>query len=195
MQASKFTVKTLSRVTPAKLTPSESSQIKSDSRLARLTSELHQLEEKLRAGGGPDKIEKQHKQGKLTARERIELLLDKGSFQQEIGLLVAYDQYKQEAKGKGQRETKEEEIGGAPAAGVVTTVGRIEGREVVVVANDATVKAGSWWPETIKKILRAQEIAMRSRVPIIYLVDSAGVNLPYQGGVFPGQYGASRIFY
>ena len=83
----------------------------------------------------------------------------------------------------------------APAAGVVTTIGRVAGREVVVVANDATVKAGSWWPETIKKILRAQEIAMRSRVPIIYLVDSAGVNLPYQGGVFPGQYGASRIFY
>ncbi|HEX4899049.1 MAG TPA: carboxyl transferase domain-containing protein, partial [Pyrinomonadaceae bacterium] len=80
-------------------------------------------------------------------------------------------------------------------AGVVTAVGRVEGREVVVVANEATVKAGSWWPETIKKILRAQEIAMRSHVPIIYLVDSAGVNLPYQGGVFPGQYGASRIFY
>jgi acetyl-CoA carboxylase carboxyltransferase component len=78
---------------------------------------------------------------------------------------------------------------------VVTVVGRVKGREVVVVANDATVKAGSWWPETIKKILRAQEIAMRSHVPIIYLVDSAGVNLPYQGGVFPGQYGASRIFY
>ncbi|MDQ3804528.1 MAG: acyl-CoA carboxylase subunit beta, partial [Acidobacteriota bacterium] len=77
----------------------------------------------------------------------------------------------------------------------VTTVGRVGGRECVVVANDATVKAGSWWPETIKKILRAQEIAMRSRVPIIYLVDSAGVNLPYQGGVFPGQYGAARIFY
>ena len=92
---------------------------------------------------------------------------------------MAYDQYD----------------GGAPSAGVVTLVGCVGGREVVVVANDATVKAGSWWPETIKKILRAQEIAMRSRVPIIYLVDSAGVNLPYQGGVFPGQYGASRIFY
>ncbi|HEX8097269.1 MAG TPA: carboxyl transferase domain-containing protein, partial [Pyrinomonadaceae bacterium] len=105
--------------------------------------------------------------------------LDKQSFTQEIGLLVAYDEYK----------------GAAPAAGVVTVLGRIDGREVVVVANDATVKAGSWWPETIKKILRAQEIAMRSRVPIVYLVDSAGVNLPYQGGVFPGQYGASRIFY
>jgi acetyl-CoA carboxylase carboxyltransferase component len=78
---------------------------------------------------------------------------------------------------------------------VVTGVGVVHGREVVVVANDATVKAGSWWPETIKKILRAQEIAMRCRVPIIYLVDSGGVNLPYQGGVFPGQYGAARIFY
>jgi acetyl-CoA carboxylase carboxyltransferase component len=77
----------------------------------------------------------------------------------------------------------------------VTGVGRVAGRPVVVVANDATVKAGSWWPETIKKILRAQEVAMRQRIPIVYLVDSAGVNLPYQGGVFPGQYGAARIFY
>ena len=152
---------------------------KQSTRLRELTEQLLQLEAKLRRGGGPDKIDRQHQQGKLTARERIELLLDKGSYSQEIGLLVAFDQYE----------------GGAPAAGVVTVVGRVEGREVVVVANDATVKAGSWWPETIKKILRAQEIAMRSRVPIIYLVDSAGVNLPYQGGVFPGQYGASRIFY
>jgi acetyl-CoA carboxylase carboxyltransferase component len=149
------------------------------SRLRGLTEELRALEERLRAGGGPDKIRKQHEQGKLTARERVGLLLDKDSYAQEIGLLVAYDQYD----------------GGAPAAGVVTTVGRVGGREVVVVANDATVKAGSWWPETIKKILRAQEVAMRSRVPIVYLVDSAGVNLPYQGGVFPGQYGAARIFY
>lgn len=148
-------------------------------RLQELTAELRGLESKLRLGGGPDKIERQHQQGKLTARERIDLLLDKNSFAQEIGLLVAYDQYDR----------------GAPAAGVVTVVGRVNEREVVVVANDATVKAGSWWPETIKKILRAQEIAMRNHVPIIYLVDSAGVNLPYQGGVFPGQYGASRIFY
>jgi 3-methylcrotonyl-CoA carboxylase beta subunit len=149
------------------------------SRLRELTEDLRKVEAKLRVGGGPDKIEKQHKAHKLTARERIDLLLDKDSYRQEIGLLVAYDAYK----------------GGAPGAGVVTAIGRVAGREVVVVANDATVKAGSWWPETIKKILRAQEIAMRSRVPIIYLVDSAGVNLPYQGGVFPGQYGASRIFY
>jgi 3-methylcrotonyl-CoA carboxylase beta subunit len=150
-----------------------------EKRLRQLTDELQTLEEQLRLGGGPEKIERQHQQGKLTARERIDLLLDEESYAQEIGLLVAYDQYN----------------GGAPGAGVVTAVGRVQGREVVVVANDATVKAGSWWPETIKKILRAQEIAMRSHVPIIYLVDSAGVNLPYQGGVFPGQYGASRIFY
>src|SRR5437588_6164838 len=149
------------------------------SRLRALTAELRELEERLRAGGGHEKIKKQHNQGKLTARERVGRLLDPGAYAQEIGLLVAYDQYD----------------GGAPAAGVVTTVGRVGGRECVVVANDATVKAGSWWPETIKKILRAQEVAMRSRVPIIYLVDSAGVNLPYQGGVFPGQYGAARIFY
>ena len=148
-------------------------------RLSGLVAELHELEARLRLGGGPDRIEKQHKAGKLTARERIELLFDKGEYAQEIGLLVAYDQYD----------------GAAPGAGVVTALGRIGGREAVVIANDATVKAGSWWPETIKKILRAQEIAMRSHVPIVYLVDSAGVNLPYQGGVFPGQYGAARIFY
>jgi acetyl-CoA carboxylase carboxyltransferase component len=148
-------------------------------RLRELSEDLQRLESKLRRGGGADKIEKQHKQGKLTARERIELLFDKNSYSQEIGLLVAYDEYK----------------GQAPSAGVVTSIGLVGSRECVVIANDATVKAGSWWPETIKKMLRAQEIAMRSRVPIIYLVDSAGVNLPYQGGVFPGQYGAARIFY
>lgn len=163
-------------------------------RLRELTAELQELEARLRLGGGPDKIERQHSQGKLTARERIALLLDKDSYSQEIGLLVAYDQYKA-SKQQTAISNRPEEIGGAPGAGVVTVVGQVHEREVVVVANDATVKAGSWWPETIKKILRAQEIAMRSQVPIIYLVDSAGVNLPYQGGVFPGQYGASRIFY
>ena len=149
------------------------------SRLRALSDETRELEARLRLGGGPDKIERQHSQGKLTARERIAALSDPGSPSVEIGLLVAYDDYD----------------GQAPAAGVVTTLGVVSGRETVIVANDATVKAGSWWPETIKKILRAQEIAMRCRIPIVYLVDSAGVNLPYQGGVFPGQYGASRIFY
>jgi acetyl-CoA carboxylase carboxyltransferase component len=149
------------------------------SRLRELSEEFERLERKLKLGGGAEKIEKIHKQGKLTARERIDLLLDKNAYQQEIGLLVAYDEYK----------------GQAPAAAVITSIGKIHGRECVVVANDATIKAGAWYPETIKKILRAQEIAMRNRVPIIYLVDSAGVNLPFQGGVFPGQYGAARIFY
>lgn len=147
--------------------------------LEELLSEWRSLEERVKLGGGAERIEKQHKQGKLTARERVNGLFDAGEYFQEVGSLVAYDQYD----------------GQAPAAGVITGYGKIEGRECVVVANDATVKAGSWWPETIKKILRAQEIAMRCRVPIIYLVDSAGVNLPYQGGVFPGQYGAGRIFY
>jgi acetyl-CoA carboxylase carboxyltransferase component len=157
----------------------DSSPAERRTRMRELVEDLRRLEGKLRRGGGAERVERQHQQGKLTARERIELLFDRGAYAQETGLLVAYDEYK----------------GGAPAAGVVTAVGRVAGREAVVVANDATVKAGSWWPETIKKILRAQEIAMRSRVPIIYLVDSAGVNLPYQGGVFPGQYGAARIFY
>jgi acetyl-CoA carboxylase carboxyltransferase component len=149
------------------------------SRLRDLGAQVRELEERIRQGGGPDRIARQHKQGKLTARERVAFLCDTGERFLEIGLLVAWDAYD----------------GQAPAAGVVTGIGLIHGREVVVVANDATVKAGSWWPETIRKILRAQEIAMRCRVPIIYLVDSAGVNLPYQGGVFPGQYGAARIFY
>ena len=147
--------------------------------LRELTAELRDLEARLREGGGPERVARQHEQGKRTARERIELLRDPGSGFLEIGLLVAWDRY----------------AGQAPAAGVVTGLARVADRPVVVVANDATVKAGSWWPETITKILRAQEIAMRCRVPIVYLVDSAGVNLPYQGGVFPGQYGASRIFY
>lgn len=154
-------------------------KIAKKTRLLELTDEYSRLEHKLKLGGGAEKIEKIHKQGKLTARERIDLLFDEDSYQQEIGLLIAYDEYK----------------GQAPAAAVVTSIGKIHGRECVVVANDATIKAGAWYPETIKKILRAQEIAMRNRVPIIYLVDSAGVNLPYQGGVFPGQYGAARIFY
>ena len=149
------------------------------SRLKSLNDEYRTLRTRLEQGGGAERIKRQHDQGKLTARERIAALLDRDGPWVEVGLLVAWDQYD----------------GQAPAAGVVTGLGRVGGRPVVVVANDATVKAGSWWPETIKKILRAQEVAMRQRIPIIYLVDSAGVNLPYQGGVFPGQYGAARIFY
>jgi acetyl-CoA carboxylase carboxyltransferase component len=147
--------------------------------MRHLSEEIHALENRIRLGGGPAKIEKQHRDGKWTARERIQHLIDPGSLFVEIGLLIAYDKYE----------------GQAPAAGVVTGIATIEGRPAVIVANDATVKAGAWWPETITKILRAQEIAMRNRVPIVYLVDSAGVNLPLQDGIFPGQYGAARIFY
>jgi 3-methylcrotonyl-CoA carboxylase beta subunit len=151
----------------------------STGQMRQLVEDLQTLEDKLRQGGGPKRIEKQHRDGKLTARERVQKLLDPGAMFLEIGLLIAYDQYE----------------GQAPAAGVITGAGKIEGRPAIVVANDATVKAGAWWPETITKILRAQEIAMRNRVPIVYLVDSAGVNLPLQDGIFPGQYGAARIFY
>src|ERR1700722_4288096 len=153
--------------------------VASAAHMRHLVETLHHLEDKLRQGGGTERIEKQHRAGKLTARDRIARLLDPGARFLEIGLLVAYDQYD----------------GNAPAAGVVTGIGKIEGRPAVIVANDATVKAGAWWPETITKILRAQEIAMRNRVPIVYLVDSAGVNLPYQDGIFPGMYGAGRIFF
>jgi acetyl-CoA carboxylase carboxyltransferase component len=149
------------------------------SRLRALAEAVRTLEARVRQGGGADKAARQHQQGKLTVRERVARLADPEAPFLEIGLLVAHDRYE----------------GQAPAAGVVTALATVQGREVVVVANDATVKAGAWWPETITKILRAQEVAMRCRLPIIYLVDSAGVNLPYQDGVFPGQYGAARIFY
>ena len=159
------------RYTTTTMSPAESMRAR--------VAELQDLEDKLRAGGGVKKIDKQHKDGKLTARERIAKLIDPGALFLEIGLLVAHDKYD----------------GQAPGAGVVTGLAHVEGRPTVIVANDATVKAGAWWPETIHKILRAQEIAMRNRLPIVYLVDSAGVNLPYQDGIFPGQYGAARIFY
>src|SRR5262249_41810874 len=165
-----------SRLSPAM---ADAADAKRPSRLRELTAEYLILAERLRAGGGAKRVEKMHAKGQRSPRERVNDLLDPGAPFLEIGLLVAYDRYD----------------GEAPAAGVITGLGVVAGREVVVVANDATVKAGSWWPETITKILRAQEVAMRERIPIIYLVDSAGVNLPYQGGVFPGQYGAARIFY
>ncbi|HJS47381.1 MAG TPA: carboxyl transferase domain-containing protein [Gemmatimonadales bacterium] len=148
-------------------------------RLGELTDAYLDLARRLELGGGEERLARIRAQGRLPARDRVAALLDAGSPWLELGLLVAHDQYD----------------GQAPSAGVVTGLGVAAGREIVVVANDPTVKAGSWWPETIRKILRAQEVAMRQRIPIVYLVDSAGVNLPYQGGVFPGQYGAARIFY
>ena len=144
-----------------------------------LMEPLLKLEDKLREGGGAERTAKQHKAGKLTARERVDKLIDPRSFFLEFGLLVAWDRYE----------------GKAPAAGVVTGLGRVAGRPVAIVANDATVKAGSWWPETVPKMVRMQEAAMRCRIPIVYLVDSAGINLPFQESIFPGQYGGARIFY
>lgn len=131
-------------------------------------------------GGGKDAIERHKSKGKLTARERIGMLLDSDYQPVEIGLHAAHGMY--------------EEEGGCPSAGVVVVIGRICGRECIVVANDATVKAGAWFPMTAKKNLRAQEIAIENRVPIIYLVDSAGVYLPLQDEVFPDKEHFGRLF-
>ena len=143
----------------------------------------YQLKERLKQvalGGGQKKIDSEHEKGKLTARERIDLLLDPKSDRQELGALAADDMY--------------QEYGGCPSAGVVVIIGNIEGKKCIVVANDATVKAGAWFPMTAKKNLRAQEIAMENNIPIIYLVDSAGVFLPLQNEVFPDKEHFGRIF-
>lgn len=131
-------------------------------------------------GGGKKRIEKLHESGKLTARERIDLLLDPDTERFEIGALAGYGMYK--------------EHGGCPSAGVVVIIGYVSGKQCIVVANDATVKAGAWFPITGKKNLRAQEIAMENRLPIIYLVDSAGVYLPMQDEIFPDKEHFGRIF-
>ena len=143
-------------------------------------SRLRHRLEKIHAGGGEKRIAKQHAKGKMTARERVDALIDEGSQFLEFGAFAGYDMYK--------------EYGGCPAAGVVTGYGRVHGRLCVIVANDATVKAGAWFPITGKKNLRAQEIAMENRVPIIYLVDSAGVFLPLQDEIFPDKEHFGRIF-
>lgn len=136
--------------------------------------------EKIYEGGGKKRIEKEHAQGKMTARERIDYLLDKDKPQVEIGAFAGFEMYEAE--------------GGCPSGGVVVTIGYIAGRQCIVVANDATVKAGAWFPITAKKNLRAQEIAMENRLPIIYLVDSAGVYLPMQDEIFPDKEHFGRIF-
>ena len=155
---------------------------------ANLNLDTHQLAntalsrilERVYQGGGDNRIKKQHEKGKLTARERIDLLFDEGQPRIEIGALAAYEMY--------------EEYGGAPSAGVVVEIGYIEGKCCIVAANDATVKAGAWFPMSGKKNLRAQEIAMENRIPIIYLVDSAGVFLPMQDEIFPDKEHFGRIF-
>jgi acetyl-CoA carboxylase carboxyltransferase component len=141
---------------------------------------LRAEEEVLRQGGGPDAIARQHAKGRKTARERIAALLDPGTPFVELGLWAAYQMY--------------DEWGGAPAAGVVTGIGRVVDRRVMVIANDATVKAGAFFPMTIKKVLRAQSIAAQNRLPLMYLVDSSGVFLPMQDEVFPDDDDFGRIF-
>ncbi|MEM7048486.1 MAG: carboxyl transferase domain-containing protein [Acidobacteriota bacterium] len=147
----------------------------------REAERLQGEEESLRLGGGAKAQDKQRARGKLTARERIVALCDDGTEFLELGLWVAHGFY--------------EEYGGAPAAGVVIGLGTVHGRDVVVVANDATVKAGAWFPLTCKKVLRAQEIALENRLPIVYLVDSAGVFLPLQDEIFPDKEHFGRAFF
>lgn len=153
---------------------------KNEDAMKLLISQMEQRLEKIYQGGGKNRIAKQHEQGKLTARERIDLLLDKDAPRFELGAFAGYDMY--------------EEHGGCPGAGVVVVIGYVHRRQCIVVANDATVKAGAWFPITGKKNLRAQEIAMENRLPIIYLVDSAGVYLPLQDEIFPDKEHFGRIF-
>ena len=148
--------------------------------MRRLLEEIRAQEAALREGGGAKAIASQHEKKRLTARERIALLLDEGTELFELGLFAAFGMY--------------EEWGGAPAAGCVTGLGRVAGRLCMIVANDATVKAGAFFPMTAKKVLRAQHIAMENRIPVLYLVDSAGIFLPLQEDVFPDQDDFGRIF-
>jgi 3-methylcrotonyl-CoA carboxylase beta subunit len=150
------------------------------STLQQATSKLVETAEQIKLGGGERGIERQHRHGRLTARERIEKLADKGAPQFECGLFIAHNMY--------------EEFGGAPSAGVVTTITHVGGKQCMVIANDATVKAGAFFPMTCKKIIRAQSIAERARLPLLYLVDSAGVFLPLQEDVFPDTDDFGRIF-
>ena len=145
----------------------------------RLT-EIKNQEEQIRQGGGAKAIESQHSKNRLTARERIAKLIDPGTHFFELGLYAAFEMY--------------EEWGGAPAAGTITGLGRVAGRQVMIIANDATVKAGAFFPMTAKKVIRAQNISIENRIPTIYLVDSAGVFLPLQEDVFPDTDDFGRVF-
>jgi 3-methylcrotonyl-CoA carboxylase beta subunit len=153
---------------------------KNEDQLRQLCSTLKSKEKKTRLGGGEKKIEDQHKKGKLTARERIAYLIDKKSDFLEVGLFAGEGMYADQ--------------GGCPSGGVIVGIGFVNARQCVIVANDATVKAGAWFPITAKKNLRAQEIAMENRLPIIYLVDSAGVFLPMQDEIFPDKEHFGRQF-
>lgn len=153
---------------------------KNDDKMRLLISQMEQRLQKIYLGGGKARLDKLKEQGKMSARERIDFLLDKNTPRTEIGAFAGYEMYV--------------EHGGCPAGGVVVVIGYVSGKQCIVVANDATVKAGAWFPITGKKNLRAQEIAMENRLPIIYLVDSAGVYLPMQDEIFPDKEHFGRIF-
>lgn len=153
---------------------------KNEDKMRLLISQMEQRLQKIYLGGGKARIDKQHEQGKMSARERIDFLLDKDTPRVEVGAFAGYEMYP--------------EHGGCPAGGVVVMIGYVSGKQCIVVANDATVKAGAWFPITGKKNLRAQEIAMENKLPIIYLVDSAGVYLPMQDEIFPDKEHFGRIF-
>jgi len=173
------TALSINNVLPTKVDPS-SLRFESNMRsLAELVAQVRNEEEKIREGGGPKAIESQHAKGRLTARERINLLADPGTFF-ELGLYAAHGMY--------------EEWGGAPAAGVITGLARVHTRMVMLIVNDATVKAGAFFPMTSKKVIRAQNIAIENHIPTIYLVDSAGVFLPLQEDVFPDTDDFGRVF-
>jgi 3-methylcrotonyl-CoA carboxylase beta subunit len=170
---------TLNNVLESRVDPTSARYESNMRALANLTSIVHNEEEKIREGGGSKAIESQRAKGRLTARERIELLADPGSFF-ELGIYAAYGMY--------------EEWGGAPSAGVITGLARVHTRLVMLIVNDATVKAGAFFPMTAKKVIRAQNIAIDNCIPTIYLVDSAGVFLPLQEDVFPDTDDFGRVF-
>src|SRR5271163_2657503 len=165
---------------PSKLDPKSPRARNNASGMLALLSQIREQEAAIREGGGPKAIESQHAKKRLTARERIALLLDPDTELFELALFAAFEMY--------------EEWGGAPAAGTLTGLGRVSGKLVMIIANDATVKAGAFFPMTAKKVIRAQTIAIENRIPTIYLVDSAGVFLPLQEDVFPDQDDFGRIF-
>jgi len=178
-ERTKSTALSINNVLPSKIDPS-SLRFESNMRaLADLVAKIRNEEEKICDGGGPKAVESQHAKKRLTARERIKLLADPGSFF-ELGLYAAHQMY--------------EEWGGAPAAGVITGLARIHTRMVMLIVNDATVKAGAFFPMTSKKVIRAQNIAIENKIPTIYLVDSAGVFLPLQEDVFPDTDDFGRVF-
>ena len=165
---------------PTKIDATSSRFEKNMRAMAELVAAVRAEEEKIRLGGGEKAIESQHAKKRLTARERINLLIDQGGEFFELGLYAAYEMY--------------EEWGGAPSAGVVTGLGRVHGRLFMLIVNDATVKAGAFFPMTAKKVIRAQNIAIENHIPTIYLVDSAGVFLPLQEDVFPDTDDFGRVF-